>query len=795
MRKENLKVITNQEPVAEDIESLFWQTKRLIKTFPQKYGLQINTGQYIEQPGDLTEEVVRQALSGEITVDLKGEERNRFITLDIDVKSEYLSNSKTPTEKQLKVAESYCAEVQQKLNLLSVKYLAETSGRRGFHIWLFFGEPQAVADLVTIASWLIVDIKKPKEIDIEIKPSRAGDGIRLFGTINRKTGQRSEFIYQDPNEDRATYLAKVEINTNEEFEDLLEAANSAKDIKECHQCCDLDLDINGLHQCKSCDSILNKIGSGKLGHKERLALGLLVSSAKSEHLEEQFVELFKSLSNFSEDITKNNLQSLKKDKPLGCKKISSMLGLCSGTCDISEKFSIKTPAALFNKNIAQDNSLIPEQFRIFKGYKITTSGIQKLVESEMGSKWLSISGTPTWIKERTEYLDDESVGVTLNVLDGKNIKEFFAPMTAIADTKHLINLADKGFNVNTLTAKDCIAFYDAMYNKFKSTLPNRYLSRASGWVEFNGKRGFILGKKTYLPDLSETALLAFGGEDEPSRVLKKSLGVCGDLETWLKTIKPLLKYRYFVLALGLAFASALLELVRIGNLLVHFYGESSGGKSTLLMLAMSVYGYGGDSSKQNSLIKSWKSRLVGLEGVAYAYNALPLPIDESGEANPNILEQAIYMLGNGGNPSRGSPSGEGRKQKNWNNMVISSGEGLLLPTSAKTGQEVRTIEINNPPFDEDGINANKNKEVVDNLQQVVQENYGHAGDVYLKELVAIANDPEKLNEFRTNFKEKENELSKMASNNFHERNAKHFAAIWLGLEVADRLLGVAFQAQ
>lgn len=76
----------------------------------------------------------------------------------------------------------------------------------------------------------------------------------------------------------------------------------------------------------------------------------------------------------------------------------------------------------------------------------------------------------------------------------------------------------------------------------------------------------------------------------------------------------------------------------------HLYGDSSGGKTTHLQVAASVYG-------SPRCVRSWRSTDNALESIAAAHSDGLLVLDEIGMCDPRIIGETVYMLGNGsGNP-------------------------------------------------------------------------------------------------------------------------------------------------
>ena len=133
-----------------------------------------------------------------------------------------------------------------------------------------------------------------------------------------------------------------------------------------------------------------------------------------------------------------------------------------------------------------------------------------------------------------------------------------------------------------------------------------------------------------------------------------------------------------MLAISTAFAAPLLEIVGGESGGGHFTGDSSTGKTTLLMAACSVWG--GESYK-----RSWRATANGLEGVAAMFNDGFLALDEISECDPNEIGAIIYSLGNGQGKQRANRIGNARSVARWRCMLISTGE-RTIETSMREGR-------------------------------------------------------------------------------------------------------------
>ena len=194
-----------------------------------------------------------------------------------------------------------------------------------------------------------------------------------------------------------------------------------------------------------------------------------------------------------------------------------------------------------------------------------------------------------------------------------------------------------------------------------------------------------------IADLAQAGAAAVMIEDQtwPSGAIKPS----GTLEDWKREVaarcvdNPLL-----IVGVSLALSGPLLELLGIDGGGLHMRGDSSCGKTTVLVTALSVWS--GPFAKQ-----SWRATANGLEGMAGRANATLVALDELGEVAPHEVEKAVYMLANGQGKARADHGGGLRPVTMWRVPVFSSGEVSLAVKLDEAhrrkmdGHEVRLIDL------------------------------------------------------------------------------------------------------
>jgi putative DNA primase/helicase len=157
----------------------------------------------------------------------------------------------------------------------------------------------------------------------------------------------------------------------------------------------------------------------------------------------------------------------------------------------------------------------------------------------------------------------------------------------------------------------------------------------------------------------------------------------GSLSDWQKHVsKYCVDNSRLCFCTSIAFAAPFLYLLGEENGGFNLRGPSSGGKTTALKVAQSVYG-------GEKMIHSWRSTTNGFEAIAAIHNDSLLSLDELGKLEPKIAGETAYLLANGEGKQRCKKSGYARNKQTWKLFFLSSGEIGLSDLIRQSGQKVR----------------------------------------------------------------------------------------------------------
>ena len=257
---------------------------------------------------------------------------------------------------------------------------------------------------------------------------------------------------------------------------------------------------------------------------------------------------------------------------------------------------------------------------------------------------------------------------------------------------------------------------------FIDNLRNCYITPRT---DKNKKTEYILQQKTATP-----------------RTLHKK----GTLEEWQKTVGTVTKGNHLhCFAIIAALTAPILKLMNEEGGFFHYVGNTSIGKSTILHLAKSVYGYVN--------LGSFRTTDNALESVCKNSNDGALFLDEIGESDPDAFFKMIYMLANGVTKDRANRNGDSKGTTFFTVLAQSTGEvGIETKLAekkiqAKGGQLIRMAELDADrgkglaTFDVLNINPDTGEQFKNGAEQAeylkfhARENCGVVIDAFLNRLV------------------------------------------------------------
>lgn len=281
-------------------------------------------------------------------------------------------------------------------------------------------------------------------------------------------------------------------------------------------------------------------------------------------------------------------------------------------------------------------------------------------------------------------------------------------------------------------------------------------------------------------DISDTMPLVFDQERSNFNVTP-----AGSLDEWLKMVKeevvgntPL----EFILSCG--FSSAIVGYLYqtsypVETLLINLTGDSTTGKTTAGMLAVSTFG--APTKKQKGLFSTWNGTsnailqsLVGNYGVPYL-------IDELSMSKESDFTSFLYSITDGRNKKRLTKEISFQNVGESATTILSTGELSILSKSANnTGLKLRALEFTNVQWTTSAVNS-------ENIKNCVMKNYGVAGKAFVQFLVKNPNYIDAFVKANT-----EGFKKVLVESPFRERLAAKYAIILAAAQIANEVFSFKF---
>lgn len=207
----------------------------------------------------------------------------------------------------------------------------------------------------------------------------------------------------------------------------------------------------------------------------------------------------------------------------------------------------------------------------------------------------------------------------------------------------------------------------------------------------------------------------------------------GNRDAWFALVKNLVKESIqssFVVCV--AFGAILMGVLKdnvidLDNIIVHLRGDSSSGKTTMLNLAISVFG-NPDEHCRNGLISTWNAtqnallRRLMSHGNGKGGNLFGL--DEFSMLQIKDCTNLIYAITSGIERDRLTANIQTQDRLTGTYILMSTGESSLLArTNGNMGLAMRVLEMDDQMWTKDSETSEK-------IKNIVKQNYGFAAEEF-----------------------------------------------------------------
>lgn len=402
-----------------------------------------------------------------------------------------------------------------------------------------------------------------------------------------------------------------------------------------------------------------------------------------------------------------------------------------------------------------ENDIIPEN------YQIQQNGwLYKLVEKGRGDDkeivTVTITSTPPFITKRLKDIESLIISYEMKFKRAGEITTIPVQATEIADSKNIINLANKGLDVDTINRTEMVQFI-SMFKRLNN-IPDETIATRLGHV----KGCFIH------PLINDDIRLVI--HEEGYKQLANAFKTKGNLEDYAEKVFEPIKDSPMVMTFVYAsLGSILLHDFKVDPFIVDMASKTSTGKTTALRVASSVWG-------TEKLINEWNTTPIDLERKASILNSFPSMYDDTRKAKPYLLSDVVYQFSGGKSKGRGNVQSVDIV-KNWNNILLSTGETSIVEYgNEKAGVSARVVTLQDNPFNDD-VNIRA-------LYEGIESNYGHLGLVFIEQY------SKQKASYKDSFKAYEGiYIDKAGENVVMQRVARYFAVLMVAGEILNDIAG------
>lgn len=402
-----------------------------------------------------------------------------------------------------------------------------------------------------------------------------------------------------------------------------------------------------------------------------------------------------------------------------------------------------------------ENDIIPDN------YKVGDNGwLYKMVEKGRGDDKeivpLLITSTPPFITKQLKDIESLIISYEMKFKKAGEITTIPVQATEIADSKNIINLANKGLDVDTINRTEMVQFI-SMFKRLNN-IPDETIATRLGHV----KGHFIH------PLINDDIRLVI--HEEGYKQLANAFKTKGNLEDYAEKVFKPIKHSPMVMTFVYAsLGSILLHDLNVDPFVVDMASKTSTGKTTALRVASSIWG-------TEKLINEWNTTKVNVERKASIMNSFAVFFDDTRKAPHYQLADIVYHFSGGRSKGRGNVQSVD-VETTWRNILLSTGETSIVEYgNEKAGVSARVLTLQDKPFNDD-VNIRV-------LYEGIKSNYGHLGLAFINQY------SKQKASYKASFKTYEDiYIDKAGENEVMQRVARYFAVLMVAGEILNDIAG------
>jgi len=285
--------------------------------------------------------------------------------------------------------------------------------------------------------------------------------------------------------------------------------------------------------------------------------------------------------------------------------------------------------------------------------------------------------------------------------------------------------------VNPENGKYMVAYMDAYLRELQDKIKIKQLHTKMGWLP---DHSFLIGTKMF----TAKGTFPAGLSSTVSTKIVNSYHAKGTAEAWADALRkfdqPGLEAHLFSILIG--YGAPLFKLTGHGGAIAAMLGETNAGKTLAARAMASIYGNfdpfkAGKSDTFNARIE----RLGMLSN-------LPVYLDETTNIKAEDVSELMYQISQGVGRTRLRSDSTVREAAEWSTIVLTSGNRSMVGRlmEAKVDPEAELVRL----FEYEVPKLKWFEKDMPAIYDVLDVNYGHSGEKYIKYLVQLGEEDTKV---------------------------------------------------
>jgi hypothetical protein len=369
-------------------------------------------------------------------------------------------------------------------------------------------------------------------------------------------------------------------------------------------------------------------------------------------------------------------------------------------------------------------------------YKMTKTETRIVKHDKNGMPYDEvICYSPVAITKLQENTDDGKIYYDAEFFTVSGAKKLLnLPMNELCSSKGIPKLVGCGLSVPEKQYSNCGELFMNLANLNDNNIIKIKMYNSFGWKDDCSK--FFIGEVIYTLDSAGNIVKSGASLAKAEQYEKyvKALIPHGTVEGWFEGNKLVLRFISARFAVYEGIASILNYPLAQQSRMSNIWDTSSSGKSTILCLVLSMFGYPGVKSGGKGLLYSGDTTAAAFEDFAKLMMDIIVSLDETKLMKQEELAKLMLKYGNQMVRGRSTAGGGMRKEsQSWRGNCLATSESPLHAENALEGEMIRAYDFN----DSLGEKTEESLAAVEAFEATEKIHYGQVGLVIIERVMKM----------------------------------------------------------